>query len=216
MEPRHEELRETLERLRHELAALRASRRRLLLAAWADRRSIERELHDGLLQHLVALAVNLQLAGERLPIDPAAAEALLEEMGRDVQQSLDEAAQLAQRIHPQLDSGRLAAALRSAARTAGIAASVDVPAGATFPSDQLAAVHCCWLEALESGGTGAQATATLREEDGVLEFEVLAGDKSNMGFERLSDQVEALGGRLTIASQRDGSTRVSGFLPLSG
>jgi signal transduction histidine kinase len=215
MEPRHEELRETLDRLRHELEALRASRRRLLLAAWADRHSIERELHDGLQQQLVALAVNLQLAGQVLPGDPAAAEALLEEMGRDVQQSLDEAAKLAQRIHPQLDSGRLAAALRSAARTAGIAASVDVPAGATCRSDQLAVVHRCWLEVLQSGGSGAQATATLREDDGVLEFEVLGGGGSNTGFERLSDQVEALGGRLTIASQPDGSTHVSGLIPLS-
>ena len=71
---------------------LRASRKRLVLAADADRRSIERDLHDGVQQHLVALAVNLQLARGLVDADPAAAKALLEEMGRDVQQALDETA----------------------------------------------------------------------------------------------------------------------------
>jgi len=67
-------------------------------------------------QHLVALAVNLQLAGRLADADPVAAKALVEAMEGDVQQALDETAQLAQRIYPPLlDAGGLAAALRSAA-----------------------------------------------------------------------------------------------------
>ena len=78
--------------------------------------SIERDLHEGVHQHLVALAVNLQLASRLTDTDPARGQALIEQMARDVQQALDETAQLAQRIYPPLlDAGGLAAALRSAA-----------------------------------------------------------------------------------------------------
>ena len=65
--------------------SLRASRRRLVLAADADRRRIERDLHNGVQQHLVALAVNVQLAGRLADADPAAAKTLLEQLERDVQ-----------------------------------------------------------------------------------------------------------------------------------
>ena len=75
-------------------------------------------------QHLVALAVNLQLADLAVDADPAAAKTLLAELARDVQQALDETAQLAQRIYPPLlEAGGLAAALRAAAASAGVRAS---------------------------------------------------------------------------------------------
>lgn len=210
-------LEETLDRLRLELAELRASRKRLLLAAYADRRTIERELHEGVQQHLVALAVNQQLAGQLTDADPAAAKTLLEEMGRDVQQALDETAQLAQRIYPPLEAGGLAAMLRSAAISARVRASVEIAAGASYPREIVAAVHWCWLEVLEHAAAGAQATATLRDEGSELTFEVVeAGSYSDAGLERLRDHVEALGGRLTITSEPGGGTRVSGSLPLSG
>ena len=95
-------LRETLDRFRLEVEELRASRERLVLAADADRRRIERDLHAGVQQQLVALAVNLQLAGALAGADPAGATRLLAELERDVQQLLDEAAQLAHRIYPPL------------------------------------------------------------------------------------------------------------------
>ena len=119
--PRGESLQESLDRLRLEVEELRASRERLVLAADAERRSIERELHDGPQQHLVALAVNLQLARRLADADPAAAKLLLEEMGRDVRQALDETGKLAHRIYPPLlEAGGLAAALRSAAVAVGV------------------------------------------------------------------------------------------------
>lgn len=211
-------LRETLARLRDEVAELRASRERLVLAADADRRRIERDLHEGVQQHLVALAVNLQLVNRLAETDPAAAKALLDEMVRDVRQSLDETAQLAQRIYPPLlEAGGLAAALRSAAVSAGIRASLEVAAGARYPPEVAGAIYWCCLEVFEHAGTGAQATVTVREEEGAVAFEVVEdGSRSDAGLDRLRDRVEALGGRLTIRSEPGRSTRVSGSLPLSG
>src|SRR5512132_1843685 len=86
--------RDELERLRAEVAELRVARERLVLAADADRRTIERDLHDGVHQHLVALAASVQLARLAVDSDPAAAKTLLEELGRDVRQALDETALL--------------------------------------------------------------------------------------------------------------------------
>jgi signal transduction histidine kinase len=200
-----------------QVEVLNASRKRLLLAADAERRRIERDLHDGVQQHLVALAVNLQLAGELTNSDPAAARTLLAEMGRDVQQALDETAQLAQRIYPQLDAIGFAATLRSAAVNAGIRASVDADVAATSPPDLLATVFWCWLDVLDRCMTGARATITIREQDRALTFQIVEdGDHSAAALERLCDRVAALGGTLTIQSEPGPRTRVSGSLPLAG
>jgi signal transduction histidine kinase len=170
-------------------------------------------------QHLVALAVNLQLAGELADADPAAAKKLVVELGRDVQQALGEAAQLAQRIYPQLDAGGLVVTLRSAAVRFGVRASVDVDvgAGANYPPELAAAVYWCWLDVLEHLGDGARADVTVRNREGALTFEVVGeGDRSVAALEPLCDRVEALGGWLTIRSEPGRGTRVSGSLPLSG
>jgi signal transduction histidine kinase len=212
-----EALREVLERLRLEVAELRASRERLVLAADADRRRIERELHEGVQQQLVALAVNLQLADPLVDADPAAAKALLEEMGRDVQQALDETAKLAERIYPPLlERGGLAAALRAAAVRAGVPASVEVEAGLTYLPELARTVYLCWLEALEHPGAEARANITVREEEGALAFAIVedSGRSASAGLERLRERVEALGGRLTIRPEPGGGTRVFGSLPL--
>jgi signal transduction histidine kinase len=208
-------LRETLERLRVEIEGLQASRKRLVLDADADRVGIERDLHDGVQQHLVALAVNLQLAAQLVDTDAAAAKELLDEMGGDVQRALRETAQLAHRVHPPLESGGLAAALRSAAAGAGVTATVEVAPDESYPREVAATVYWCWLETLEHAATGA--TVTVRDEEGALAFEVVAdGDPTDVSLERLRDRVEALGGRLAIGSDEGGRTRVSGSLPRSG
>jgi signal transduction histidine kinase len=211
-------LRETLARLRLELAELRASRKRLVVGADADLRRIERDLHEGVQQHLVALAVNLQLAGQSAAADPATTEALLDEMRRDVEQALDEAGQLAQRIYPPLlEAGGLAAALRSAAAAAGIRVSLDVAPEASYPPEVTRTVYWCCLDAFEHPGRGARAHVTVREEEETVAFDVVVdASRSDTGFERLRDRVEALGGRLTIRSEPGHGCRVSGSLPLSG
>ena len=139
-------------------------------------------------------------------------------MGHDVQQALDETAQLAQRIYaPLLEARGLAAALRSAAIMAGISASIDVAAGASYSPEFAGTVYLCCLEALASAGAGARATLEVRHEDGMVAIELVEdGAPSAEGIDRLRDRIEALGGRLTIRPEpgRRG-TRVSGSLPLA-
>jgi signal transduction histidine kinase len=223
LEARHVDvLRETLGRLRLEVAELRASRERLVLAADADRRRIERNLHDGPQQHLVALAVNLQLARRLADTDPAAAKALLTEMGRDVRQALDETGKLAHRIYPPLlEAGGMATALRAAALIAGIPTRIEVTAGASLSREVAGAVYFCCVEVLERAGDGARATVTVRDDDGALAFEVVLDGAGSATAAlggilcRLSDRVEALGGRLTMRSQPGQAIRIAGSLPLS-
>jgi signal transduction histidine kinase len=209
--------RDELEQLRAAVAALQASRARLVLAADADCRRIERDLHEGAQQDLVALAVNLQLAGPLVDANPAAARALLEEMERNVQQALDETARLAERIYPPLpEAGRLGAALRSTATSARVSASVDVAADSTYAPEISRTIYLCWLEALESAERERPASVTVREEDGALMFEFAAGaGLAASGGDRLRDRVEALGGRLTVESDAGRGTRIFGSLPLS-
>jgi len=205
-----------IERLHAELAELRASRARLVRAADADRRRIERELHAGVQQHLVALAMRLQLAESALDSDPAATKALLEEIGRDVQDALDEAARLAQRIYVPLLELAFAAALRSASVSAGVPASVEVvSASSTCPPEILHTVYTCWLEALAQPGD-IRPEITVQNDASALLFEVFrGGSPSAAGLDALRDRVEALGGVLTVRGEPGGGARVSGSLPLS-
>ena len=221
LEAQHlEALQETLDRLRVEVAELRASRARLVLAADADRRRIERDLHDGLQQRLVALAVNLQLARRLADDDSVAAKALLEEMGRDLRRALDEAGRLAHRIYPPLlEAGGLAVALRTAAASVGIPTRIEVVAD--YPPEIAGAVYFCCLEVLERAGDGASATVTVRDEKGALVFEVVADGAgvaaaaSDEILSRWCERVESLGGHLTVRLEPGDGIRVSGSLPLS-
>ena len=214
-----ETTKESLDRLQDEVAQLRASRLRLALADDAERRRIERELHDGVQQRLIALAVNLQLARDVLDSDSQRASALLAEMAGDVQRSLDDTAALAQRIYPPLlEAGGLGAALRAATITTRVRASIEVTVGVHVPPEIAGAVYFCCLEALESAGHGARAAVRVRVEDGGLVFEVagerVAAPESN-GALRVRDRVEALGGRMILDSAPGEESRLCGWLPLA-
>jgi signal transduction histidine kinase len=210
-------LRETVDRLDHEVAELRVSRKLLVLAADADSRRIERQLHSGTQQHLIALAMRLQLVEPLVDADPAAAKVMLEEMKRDVEEALAETTQLAQRIYPPLlTSGDLAAAMRAAAANAGLAASVDVAPSARFSPEEARTVYLCWLGALEHAAGEAEATVAGGDEE-VLAFEFIAdGTHPDTEFEGLTERVDALGGSLTIRSGPGVELRLSGSLPVSG
>ena len=169
LEPPHVETpQESLDRLRLEVEELRASRERLVLAADADRRSDRaRPARRACSSTWSRSRSTCSSRGQLADVDPAAAKALLDEMGRDVQQALDETARLAQRIYPPLlGAGGLAAALRAAAVSAGVPAPVDVAADARYPPEIAGAVYFCCLEALEHAGDGARATVTVRDERG--------------------------------------------------
>jgi signal transduction histidine kinase len=209
-------LQDEIERLRLEVGELRASRARFVLAGDAELQAIERDLHDGLQQQLVALAVNLQLAAASTESDPAGARELLEEMRRDVRQALTETAQLAERIYaPLLEAGGLAVALRSAAVSAEVPAAVDVDAGSSYPPELARSVYLCWLEALQHGGE-PRITITVREEGGELTFEIASNHPGpDAGSDRLRERLEALGGGLIVEQHPGGGTRFSGSLPLA-
>jgi signal transduction histidine kinase len=207
---------DTVDQLRDEVEGLHASRKRLVLAADADRQRLERDLHEGVQQHLVALAVSVQLAESLLESDPVAAKTLLTEIGRDVQHALNEAAHLAHRIYaPLLELGGLAAALRFAAVSAEVPASVEVSAGSGYPAEVVNTVYSCWLDALQHWHGEAAPSIAVREDVGALMFEIVRqADRPDARLDSLRDRVEALGGRLKIESRPGHGVRVCGSLPL--
>ena len=187
---------------------------RLVRAADADRRAIERDLHNGTQQHLVGLATVLQLARQAAQSDPTAVGALLDEMERDMRRALDETALLAQRIYPStLELDSLAALLRSVAVQAGVNARIDVAAGSRYPPELAMTVYLCWLAVLGPATSETQVTISVREVEGALTFD-LAGENADADLDRLQDRVEALGGQLTSGPGSGGVTRLSGSLPL--
>jgi len=207
-----EALQKTVDRLRREVAELRASRERLALAADADRRHLERDLHDGLQQHLVALAGGLELARRSGGSDPEALNTVLDETAHGVRLAFDEAAALAQRIYPPLlGAGGLLAALRAVAVNAGVRTRIDVTADAGCPLELAATVYFCCVEALAHAA--ADTTVTVRAGDGAITFEVVS-DGALSPPDILRDRVEALGGFLSHQPEASGRTRVCGSLPL--
>jgi signal transduction histidine kinase len=210
-----------------EVSELRASRARVVAAADAERRRIERELHDGAQQHLIALLVNLQLARQLADDDPAAVKVLLDEIARDVREALEDVRQLAHGIYPPLllDRG-LAQALGALASAAGIPTRVEAAALDRQAPEIEATVYFCCLEALRNAaqhaGAGARASVRAWHEQDSLRFDVIddgAGfDPGTMqpgaGVAGMGDRLGALGGRLTIHSQPGQGVRVSGTIPV--
>ena len=197
------------------MAEVRASRARLVRAADAERRAIERELHAGVQQDLVALAVGLQLAEQLLEADPGAARLLLEEMRGDVQRAIETTAELAQRIAPPLlEAGGLAVTLRGAFASAGVPVSLDVAASADHPTDVAATVYLCCLAVLAGATAGARASVSVHDHENGADFEIrIVGDvDGELGLIR--DRVEALGGVLAIEPESSG-IRLSGSLPVA-
>ena len=216
MEPGQVGAQEELERLRVEIEELRAARERLVLGADSDRRAIERELHGGVHQRLVALATTLQLARLAAGSDPTEVEALLDEMTRDVRQALEETALLAQGIYPSaLELGGLAALLRAAAVNADVPATVDVSEGSGHAPEIAMTVYLCWLTLLARGSNGRPVTIAVAEDEEALTFELVGeASGSDADLQRLQDRVAALGGRLAIGPEPGGGIRVAGSLPL--
>ena len=220
-------LQASLDELRVQAAELRASRRRVVAAADAERRRIERDIHDGAQQQLIALAVNLRVARELARQDPAASQALLSQLGGDIRDTLDDVRALAHGIYPTLllDSG-LAPALRAAAARAAIDVRLEIGALGRHPADVEASVYFCCLEALQNAAkhAGGAACASLRvsagsghvrfevADDGVG-FDPASPSDHGVGLQGMADRLGAVGGALTIASCPGRGTRISGFVP---
>jgi CheY-like chemotaxis protein len=202
-----------------ELADLHASRKRLVLAAAADRGSIERELHDAPQQRLVALAVELQQARRLVDGNDATVGALFDEMSGHLAEALEALRVLAHRISPPLlDAGGLRAALRTTAAMLGVT-RVQVPEGVSLPSELAAVVYFSCADALEQLGDSEKIAITVRQEEGTVVFEIVAEGSDSASADGdltpIRDRLEALGGRLTVESE-SGRTVLTGSLPSAG
>jgi signal transduction histidine kinase len=196
---------------------LRASRKRIALAADAERRGLERSLHDGVQQQLVGLAANLELVAGSVDADPEAAKELLAEMARDVRDAMDQARKLADRIYPpQLEVGGLVAALRSAAADANVPARIEIARDQTYPPEVAGAIYFCCLHLLENVSVGSTVAITARSEGGALAFDIVVDGDLHADRFLVRDRIEALGGRCAIQPESGHRTRVIGSLPLSG
>jgi signal transduction histidine kinase len=217
----------SLDELNLEIEELRASRARVVAGADATRRRIERVLHDGAQQHLVALAVKLQLARQLFESDPEAGLELLDEIRRDVHDALDGVRELAQAIYPPLllDRG-LGDALAAAAASAAVQTRVETAMVDRYAPEIEATAYFCCVEALTRvpSDAAAAATAALRawSEKGQLCFEILLetrdadGDAclSEATVDSLRDRLGAVDGELRIGSEPGVGSRIVGTIPL--
>jgi signal transduction histidine kinase len=220
-------LQASLEELRRRNAELQASRARIVAASDQSRRRIERDLHDGAQQHLVAMAVRVGLARTILEEDPTQAGPLLDEFRREIQATLNELRALAHGIYPPLLRDRgLEEALRNASTRFALPVDIDVQLSERPPADLEAAVYFCCLEAVNNAakhaGEGATITLTVGVEGGSLVFSVAddgAGfdvDKASggQGFDNMRDRLGAYGGELVVESTRGVGSCVRGRMPL--
>lgn len=211
--------------LQARLVELRASRQRLVSAQDLERRRLERNLHDGAQQHLVALKVKLGLAGLLVGRDPAKAAATLQQLKADADEALETLRDLARGIYPPLlaDKG-LRVALESQARKATVPVTVEAEGVARYSQDVEATVYFCVLEALQNVQKYAMAThvvVRVRADGGTLTFSVTddgtgfdsAIAKKGAGLTNMADRIDALGGTVEVTSHPGAGTTVRGGLP---
>ena len=205
---------------------LRASRQRIVSAQDQERRRLERNIHDGAQQQLVALNVKLGLARALAPKDAQKAEELIVQLQTETQDALENLRDLARGIYPPLlaDQG-LGAALHAQGRKSAVPVRVEGDAVPRFSQDVEAAVYFSVLEALQNVAKYANAsgvTVRLRSDDGQLNFEV-EDDGSGFdptatgygtGLQGIADRLSALGGVLDIRSAPGSGTTVVGRLPV--
>jgi signal transduction histidine kinase len=212
--------------LRATIEDLRASRRRLVETQDAERRKIERNLHDGAQQQLIALTIHLALLEESAD-DPAAVRELAPAVKEGVRAALDDLRDLARGIYPPLlaDQG-LVPALQAQARKACLPVEIDADGTGRYPQDAEAAVYFCTLEALQNitkYANASRATVGLSCSDDSLQFTITddgtgfdtATTRHGTGLQGMADRLAALGGALHVRSRPGEGTTLSGELPVS-
>ena len=201
---------------------LEESRTRIVEAAYAARRRIERDLHDGAQQRLVALALSLGVVARSA--EPATATALARCI-EELKTALAELRELARGLHPAVLTERgLVAALQSLAAQAPVPVSLDAEFDGRLPAAHEAALYFVAAEALTNVAKYANAstaTVTLQIDDGWAEITIAddgiggARTEDGSGLRGLCDRVEALGGHLTLASPAAAGTTVRARIPLA-
>jgi signal transduction histidine kinase len=215
--------------LRHTIEELRASRGRLVRAQDTERRKIERNLHDGAQQQLVALGVQLSLL-ERLAAGVVGADPImagLQQTRGTLSDALDDLRDLARGIYPPLLADRgLVTALEAQARKAPVTTKVEADGVERYEQQVEATVYFCALEALQNVAKYADANnavVRLAASNGTLSFEVAddgrgfqPGATHGSGLQGMADRLDAIGGRLEIESQEGKGTQVRGIIDLAG
>jgi signal transduction histidine kinase len=207
------------------IADLRASRRRIVATQDDRAKKLERDIHDGAQQQLVALSVKLRLAEQTVDRDPAKARELLVGLGDDANDALENLRDLARGIYPPLlaDKG-LAAALEAQARKAAVPTTVDPGGVGRFPQEVESAVYFSCLEALQNVAKYAEATQAeiaLTNGEGSLRFTVTDDGKGfdasatsyGTGLQGIADRLAAIGGELVVTSTPGTGTTIAGRLP---
>jgi PAS domain S-box-containing protein len=202
---------------------VRASRARIVEAADLARRRLERNLHDGAQQRLVALSLALRMARAQVRSNPDAAEEMLTAAGEELAQALDELRELARGIHPAvlIDRG-LEAALEALANRSPVPVDVEIALERRLPEQVEAAAYYVVSEALANVAKYADASAvtvTVGQDNGAARVDVVddgiggANPQTGTGLRGLADRVEALDGRLVVTSEPGRGTRVHAEIP---
>jgi signal transduction histidine kinase len=214
--------------LKASTADLASSRIRLMEMAHAERRRLERDLHDGVQQQLVSLRIKLDMAAETIREDRERGERALASVGRQMDDILQELRMLARGIYPSLlhECG-LREALTAAARSSPLAVSVRAPGIGRYPEEVEVAVYFCCLEAIQNvvkhAGPDATALVTLSRDGPHLCFEV---HDTGVGFDpdddgpvsglvNMRDRIDAVGGVVEITGRRGRGTSVRGRVPVA-
>ncbi|HEX4941472.1 MAG TPA: histidine kinase, partial [Actinomycetota bacterium] len=206
---------------------LRGSRRRIVSAQDERARVLERNIHDGAQQQLVALSVKLRLASGLVESDPAKARTMLADLQEQATETLADLRDLARGIYPPLlaDKG-LPAALGSQVRRAPVPVSIEPDGVGRYPADIESAVYFCCLEALNNVAKYAHASTVeirLFGSDGLLRFDVVDDGRGfdpsttgrGTGLQGMADRLDAVGGTLEVQSRPGSGTTVSGRLPVA-
>jgi signal transduction histidine kinase len=220
------ELANSLEAISAQATEIRASRRRIVDAQDAERRRVERDIHDGAQQYLVALMVKLRVARTLASRDPPRARGMVEDLRHIVTEALETLGDLAQGIHPPiLTAHGLGVALRRQEANTAVRVSVEDDGLARYPIEVEAAVYFACLEALNNAAKhapGSNVVVRLEEQAGQLMFSVRDDGsgfdpeecRPGSGLANMVDRVAALGGALEITSAPSRGTMVAGRVPL--
>jgi signal transduction histidine kinase len=208
--------------LRAGLEELRGSRERVIEAGQKERQRLERDLHDGAQQRLIALSLSLSMLEDRLGDDPDS-RAQLDRARREIALSLEELRDVAHGIHPAVVSGHgLGVALESLAARAMIPVRLTVDLDGRLNEQLEVAAYYVVCESLANIGKHAQAKSAavaIERANGHLVVEVVddgvggADSERGTGLRGLADRVEALDGRLRVWTPRGGGTRVRAEMP---
>jgi signal transduction histidine kinase len=215
-----------LEQIAVQAAELRASRQRIVAAQDEERRRLERNIHDGAQQHLVALAVKLRLAKTAMAADQERGRRMLEEIRGEIDAALDTLRSLSLGIYPPLlEEQGLAAALAAQYVRSGLPVDLDAHGVGRYPIEREAAVYFSVLEALQNAAKYARATNItiwLRETQGALAFAVRddgvgfdpTANGAGTGLIGIRDRLAVFGGEASIESAPGAGTTIRGRLPV--